>query len=562
MLPGPRVGEENAMAESTCAACDCKLEGNAIKVKIGGKTGEVCCDDCAQKLTEANASARSERRSGVLERDKRPQNARDRLRTRRDFGLSIVVVATVVFGVCTVFHGSAEAQSWMVRHSVETPSGRISYLERGKGPVALFVHGVLLNGYLWRHQLADLSDIRRCIAVDLLAHGDTEIAPGQDVSVTANAKMLKEFLDALQIDQVDLVGNDSGTGIAQIFAAMYPERVRSLTLTDGDTHDNWPPEAFKPFLAMAASGGLRGTLNAMLADKNVYRSPEALGPAYEHPEQVDDYTIDTYLCPLVESEERTRDFQRFLAAFNNQHTLAIEDRLKTLKVPTLIVWGTDDVYFDVKWSQWLAKNIPGTRRRVELKSARIFFPEERWQEFDKALRSHWEAVQQEAAMKKRLPTVRASAELLEQWNDIGRKLIAIAEDLPEDKYDYKPGPGSRSFIQQLLHASGSMYLFTDVAQGKPSRYDNDPPRSEWVTKHDVVAFVRRSVKDGADLLMAKGEKGLNEDVDDGSSRLIRMGDLAYKVIEHSAEHYGQLVVYYRIKGMVPPESRQQQGFTP
>jgi pimeloyl-ACP methyl ester carboxylesterase len=123
------------------------------------------------------------------------------------------------------------------KHSVQTRSGRISYMEQGKGPVALFVHGVLMNGYLWRHQLSGLSDIRRCIAVDLLAHGDTEIAPNQDVSVTANAEMLKQFLDALNIDQVDLIGNDSGSGIAQIFAALYPERIRSLTLTDGDTHD-------------------------------------------------------------------------------------------------------------------------------------------------------------------------------------------------------------------------------------------------------------------------------------------------------------------------------------
>src|SRR5215470_7042109 len=173
-------------------------------------------------------------------------------------------------------------------HKIKTPSGVISYTEQGSGPVALFVHGVLLNGHLWRHQLADLSDIRRCIAVDLLAHGDTEIAPDQDVSVTANAKMLKEFLDALNIDKVDLLGNDSGGGIAQIFAALYPERVRTLTLTDCDTHDNWPPEAFKPFLAMAAGGGLRATLEAMLANKSVYRSPEALGPAYEHPEQLSD----------------------------------------------------------------------------------------------------------------------------------------------------------------------------------------------------------------------------------------------------------------------------------
>ena len=282
------------------------------------------------------------------------------------------------------------------RHSVQTASGCISYREQGAGPVVLFVHGVLLNGHLWRYQLMALSDMRRCIAVDLLAHGDTEIAPYQDVSVTANAKMLREFLDVLKIDQVDLVGNDSGGGIAQIFAALYPERVRSLTLTDCDTHDNWPPEAFKPFLARAAAGGLRGMLEAMLSDKNVYRSRQALGLAYERPEHVSDDSIEKYLRPLVRSEQRTRDLQRFLAAFDSKHTLAVEMQLKTLKAPTLIVWGTDDVYFDVKWSRWLANNIPGTRCRVEFKGARIFFPEEHWEEFNKELRAHWLVARQAA----------------------------------------------------------------------------------------------------------------------------------------------------------------------
>ena len=278
--------------------------------------------------------------------------------------------------------------------SVETASGRIAYAEHGAGPVALFVHGVLLNGHLWRNQLAHLSDIRHCIAIDLLAHGDTEIAPEQDVSVTANANMLKEFLDALDIKQIDLVGNDSGGGIAQIFAALYQERVRSLTLTDCDAHDNWPPEAFKPFLAMAAAGGLRGTLDAMLSDKSLYRSPQALGPAYEHPERLTDESIEKYLRPLVKNARRTRDLERFVAAFDNKHTRVIEARLKTLKSPTLIVWGTDDVYFDVKWSHWLADAIPGTRRRVEFEGARIFFPEERWAEFNEELRAHWQAAEQ------------------------------------------------------------------------------------------------------------------------------------------------------------------------
>lgn len=283
-----------------------------------------------------------------------------------------------------------------VRRSVQTPSGRISYQEQGTGLVALFVHGVLLNGHLWRHQLQHLSDVRRCIAVDLLAHGDTEIAADQDVSVTANAAMLQQLLDALDVERVDLVGNDSGGGIAQIFTARNPGRVRSLTLTDCDAHDNWPPEAFRPFLAMAAAGGLRGALEGMLADKSVYRSPQALGPAYEHPERVTDEAIEKYLRPLVRTEQRTRDLQRFLAAFDNRHTRAVEAQLRQLEVPTLIVWGTDDVYFDVKWSRWLAETIPGTRRRVELKEARIFFPEERSDELNRELRAHWEAAEAES----------------------------------------------------------------------------------------------------------------------------------------------------------------------
>ena len=274
---------------------------------------------------------------------------------------------------------------------VDTPSGRIAYVEQGSGPVALFVHGVLLNGYLWRHQLEQLKVLRRCIAVDLLAHGNTEISATQDVSVTANAHMLAEFLDALKIEQVDLVGNDSGGGVCQIFAALYPARIRSLVLTNCDAHDNWPPEAFKPFVEMVAGGGLPQTLKAILADKSVYRSAQALGPAYEHPAAVSDDTIETYLGPHLRSPRRMHDLERFVNAFDCRHTVDIEERLRQLHAPTLIVWGTDDIYFDLKWSHWLERAIPGTKRRVELRSAHIFFPEERAAEFNRELEAHWTA---------------------------------------------------------------------------------------------------------------------------------------------------------------------------
>jgi len=275
------------------------------------------------------------------------------------------------------------------QRSIKTPSGVIHYVERGRGRVALFVHGVLLNSYLWRHQLAELGDLRRCIAVDLMAHGDTEISITQDVSVTANAHMLAQFLDALKADQVDLVGNDSGGGICQIFAALYPKRIRSLVLTNCDAHDNWPPEAFKGFVDMVAGGKLAGTLTAMLADKSVYRSPQALALAYEHPEAVSDDTIEIYLRPHLRSPQRTHDLERFVNAFDCRHTVDIEVPLSLVQAPTLIAWGTDDVFFDLKWSYWLERAIPGTTRRVEFKGARIFFPEERSSEFNKEVRAHW-----------------------------------------------------------------------------------------------------------------------------------------------------------------------------
>jgi pimeloyl-ACP methyl ester carboxylesterase len=129
----------------------------------------------------------------------------------------------------------------------------------------------------------------------------------------------------------------------------------------------------------------------MLSDKSIYRSAQALGPAYERPEEVSDDTIETYLRPHLRSPRRTHDLERFVNAFDCRHTVEIEKRLRQLQAPTLIAWGTDDIYFDLKWSHWLEEAIPGTKKRIEFSGARIFFPEERWREFNDALRVHWSA---------------------------------------------------------------------------------------------------------------------------------------------------------------------------
>jgi len=166
------------------------------------------------------------------------------------------------------------------------------------------------------------------------------------------------------------------------------------------------------------------------------------------------------------------------------------------------------------------------------------------------------AKKKDAAVK---PAASPSQAVLETWNDIGRKLTAMAEDFPEDKYDFKPTPAQRSFAEQLLHAAGANYYFTNLAMGQKPPAEEDPKRDQYKTKADVVAFVKKSFADGAAAIKAKGDKGMNSLlVDPFSHQQVRVSDMAYGFIEHGGEHYGQLVGYYRLSGLVPPESRPKK----
>jgi len=165
------------------------------------------------------------------------------------------------------------------------------------------------------------------------------------------------------------------------------------------------------------------------------------------------------------------------------------------------------------------------------------------------------------AMKKDVAVKPADPELkvvLDSWNEVGRKLIAMAEDFPEDKYDFKPTPAQRSFAEQLLHAAGANYFFTNPVIGKEPPAAEDPKRDQYKSKADIVAFVKKSCADGAAAIQSKGEKGLTTEVVYFAHQKARVLDMAYGLIEHSGEHYGQLVVYYRLAGLVPPESRPKK----
>lgn len=170
--------------------------------------------------------------------------------------------------------------------------------------------------------------------------------------------------------------------------------------------------------------------------------------------------------------------------------------------------------------------------------------------------AHAQDAKKEAAVK---PADSPSQAVLESWNDIGRKLMAMAEDFPEDKYDFKPTPAQRSFAEQLLHAANANYYFTNLAMGQKPPAEEDPKRADYKTKADVVAFVKKAFADGAAAIKAKGDKGMSDlVVDPFAHQQVRISDMACGIIEHSGEHYGQLVTYYRLSGLVPPESRPKK----
>ena len=277
------------------------------------------------------------------------------------------------------------------RRFADVKSGRIAYVEQGEGPPALFIHGVPLNGYHWRHVIDRLKHRRRCIAIDLMGLGYTEIAPSQDVSFTAQAHMIAQVIDALDLGKVDLIANDSGGAIAQIFAAHYPQYLRSLTLTNCDVHDGWPPPQVLPVIERARRGTLAPIFQPLLDHPEAAHERHARGElvplfrAFADPTVLTAEVIRLYLAPLLSSPQRIDAFQRYWLAFDNSQTVAIHGALKTLSVPTLIVWALDDFFFDVKWAHWLKDTIPGARRVVEVKDARLFFAEDRPDELARPL---------------------------------------------------------------------------------------------------------------------------------------------------------------------------------
>jgi haloalkane dehalogenase len=279
------------------------------------------------------------------------------------------------------------AEFHQARKFADTAFGRIAYVEKGAGPVALFVHGFPLNGFAWRGALDDLASTRRCIALDLMGLGRSEIALAQDLGFGEQAKMIAGFLDRLGISQVDLVGNDSGASISQVFAARYPSRLRSLTLTNCEVHDLWPNAMLKAAFDQFADPNVIEGMRLMVDAPAMAR--QAFASVYEDAERIPDEAFKTYFEPLVSSDARGEAMRRFLNLANLKVLTSIAPQLRELKVPTLIVWGEADTAFDLKSPQWLKDNIGGVKRLIMVPGGKLFFPEEHPKLMSVLLQEFW-----------------------------------------------------------------------------------------------------------------------------------------------------------------------------
>jgi pimeloyl-ACP methyl ester carboxylesterase len=282
------------------------------------------------------------------------------------------------------------AQFHAARRFADLEVGRVAYVERGTGPAAIFLHGYPLNGFQWRGPIARLAGHRRCIAVDLLGLGYSELPADADLSPIAQSAMIVAFMDKLGIPHADILSNDSATGVAQLIAATHPERVRTLLLTNGDVGANSPPEAFLGAIDLAKKDELDDFFERHLTDNDFARSDQGVGRGYAHPDRVLTHEVlETYLRPLVSSDKRRRQGQGYATAMLPNPLPAAEPGLRAFDKPVRMVWGRNNELFPDQWALWLDQTFPKSQGVRFVEDVKLFFPEEQPELIAEEARKLW-----------------------------------------------------------------------------------------------------------------------------------------------------------------------------
>ena len=256
------------------------------------------------------------------------------------------------------------------RKEIQLPQGPIRYREAGEGKPVVFVHGYLVDGRLWDGVVDSLSDRFRCIAADwpIAAHR-AAMNPDADLTPPGIAKLIADFLARLELEDVTIVGNDSGGAISQVLVTSHPERIGRLVLTNCDTHENFPPGAFK---AMPPIAKLPGGMFLLAAPFRI----EALARRAFKPfakTKIPDDLVASWMEPAKTDRAILRDAAKVTAGMNKRHTLAAAEKLRGSQLPVRLLWAPGDKYFPISYAERLQSEA-GNASLTQVQGAATFVP--------------------------------------------------------------------------------------------------------------------------------------------------------------------------------------------
>ncbi|WP_246367744.1 alpha/beta fold hydrolase [Kibdelosporangium persicum] len=262
----------------------------------------------------------------------------------------------------------------MERKTVRLSRATIDYRELGQGSPVVFVHGLLVNGDLWRHVMPAVAEAgNRCIAPDWPLGGHVTPVPDADLTPPGLAGMIAEFLDTMDLSDVTLVANDTGGALVQLLLTRNPERIGRVVLTPSDCFEYFLPPLFAPLPKLAKVPGFVWLLANAARPRWVQRLPIAFGYLAKRP--FPDEIADSYLAPSRRSKAIRKDVTRFLRTIHKRHTLAAAAKLGDFTKPVLLAWAREDKVFPVTLAYRLADVLPDATV-VEIPDSLTFVPED------------------------------------------------------------------------------------------------------------------------------------------------------------------------------------------
>jgi pimeloyl-ACP methyl ester carboxylesterase len=244
------------------------------------------------------------------------------------------------------------------RREVELSQGVMQCLDQGSGAPIVFIHGLLVNGSVWDRLVAALSPGARCIVPELpLGSHRIPMAERADLTPTGVARMVAELIERLELDDVTLVGNDTGGALSQLVAAHDRERVGRLVLTNCDSFEHFPPPRLRLAISALKLPGLVASLG-QLGRLRPVRSTFSIMKLTTQP--ISDELVRSWLAPLRDRRIRS-DLDRFVRAIPATDMVGAGELLRTFDRPALIAWGAKDPYFPYADAERLAATLPDSR---------------------------------------------------------------------------------------------------------------------------------------------------------------------------------------------------------